>query len=264
MRYKAALVQFAPKPGDREANTSRALELVRQAAREAKLIVLPELFAHGYDPAAAAKEPESAKSGSLSFKLQEEAKRRDVWVVASLAERPEPPNTRPTISTVLIAPEGISESARKIHLWGAEPQHFQAGARTKVFNSRLGRIGPVGCYDLEFPEVARSLAVKGAQVLVSSCAFFNPELWDLVTRARALENGCWLVAANYCGPARAGQGAPAGAARFCGRSRVVAPDGRVLADAGDKEGVVMADVDPIQVLDERKRRPYLADLRKFE
>jgi predicted amidohydrolase len=232
--------------------------MVRHAARDgAKLIVLPELFSTGYDPARAAQESESVKGGSVSFRLQEEAKRKDLWIVGNVAERAEQPGAKPTISTFLVAPEGVSESARKIHLWDQEKLHFAAGARTKVLNSRLGRIGPVSCYDLEFPEVARSSALKGAQVLVSSCAFSTAELWDLVTRARALENGCWLVAANHVGTAPGG-------GRFCGRARIVGPDGQVMADAGEKEGFALADVDPIQVLDQRKKRPYLQDLRKFE
>jgi predicted amidohydrolase len=258
VRYKAAVVQFAPKPGDVEANTTKALELLRNAVRDgAKLVVMPELFTTGYDLPKAAASAETVKSGITSFKLQEEAKRKDIWAVGSIAERPEPPNTKPTISTFLAAPEGVSDGVRKIHLWGQESQHFAAGARTKVLNSRLGRVGPVNCYDLEFPEVARSAAIKGAQIIVSPCAFFTADLWDLVTRARAIENNCWVLAANYVGPGPEGR-------KFCGRSRIVGPDGRVLADAGEKEGYAMTDVDPIMTLDERKKRPYLTELRKFD
>ncbi|MCA1813790.1 MAG: carbon-nitrogen hydrolase family protein [Halobacteriales archaeon] len=257
MRYKAAALQMQCGP-DKAANLQKAMELLRAAVRDgAKLIVMPELFSTGYDPPAAAKEAESAKSGSVSFQLKEEANRKDLWIVGSIAERPELPQTKPTISSFLVAPEGVSESARKIHLWDQEKLHFAAGARTKVLNSRLGRIGPVNCYDLEFPEVARSCAVKGAQLLVSPAAFMTGDIWDLATRARALENGCWLIAANHVGPAPGGK-------RFCGHARIVAPDGRVLHDAGEKEGYAIADVDPIQVLDHRKARPYLTDLRKFE
>jgi predicted amidohydrolase len=257
MRYKAAALQMQCGP-DKAQNVQHALELVRAAAREgAKLIVLPELFATGYDPPRAAQDAESVKSGSTSFQLKEEASRKDLWIVGNVAERPEPPGTKPTLSTFLVAPEGISDSARKVHLWDQERQHFAAGARTKVLNSRLGRIGPVTCYDLEFPEVARSCAVKGAQVLVSPTAFMTYEIFDLATRARALENGCWLVASGHVGPAPGGK-------RFCGHARVVAPDGRVLSDAGEKEGYAIADVDPIQVLEHRKARPYLQELRKFE
>lgn len=257
MRFQAAAIQLQPKQGDREGNVQRALELVRQAARDgAKLVVLPELFATGYDPPAAAKEPESIKNGTLSFKLQEECKRKDIWVLGCVAERPEQPGGKPTISAFLAAPEGVSEPQRKIHLWTEDKDHFAPGDRTRVFNARLGRIGAVICYDLEFPEVSRSLAVKGAQVLAVPAGFYTAEIWDLVTRVRAMENGCWLVAANATGPAPNGK-------RFCGRSRIVGPDGKVLADAGEKEGYAMEFVDPMAALDERKKRPYLAELRKF-
>lgn len=259
MRYKAAAIQLAPKPGDVEGNTARALELVRAAARDgAKLIVLPELFATGYDPPKAAAQPESIKNGTTSFKLQEEAKRKDLWIVGSIAERPAQPGGKPTLSTFLVAPEGVSEGQPKIHLWapGGEPQHFAPGAKTRVFNSRLGRIGAASCYDIEFPEVPRSLAVKGAQVLVVPAAWYTDWAWDLYTRVRALENGCWLVAANFAGPGALG--------RFCGRSRIVGPDGRVVADAGEKEGFAAEFVDPMAALDERKKRPYLTEMRKFE
>jgi predicted amidohydrolase len=258
MRYSAAVVQINANPGDKEGNTNRALEYVRQAARDgAKLVVLPELFATGYDPPRAAAEPESVKSGTTSFKLQEECKRRDMWILGSLAERPEPPATRPTISAFLAAPEGVSDPQRKIHLWNQDRDHFAAGARTRVFNSRLGRIGAVICYDIEFPEVSRSLAVKGAQILCVPAGFYTAEQWDLYTRVRAMENGCWVLAANAVGPAPDGK-------RFCGRSRIVAPDGRVVADAGEKEGIVMDFVDPMGAVEVRKKNTYLADLKKFE
>lgn len=259
MRYQAAVIQTQPKIGDREATTNRALEMVRQAARDgAKLIVLPELFTTGYDPPAAAKEAESVKNGTTSFKLQEECKRKDIWIVGSIAERPEPPNTRPTISAFLAAPEGVTEAQRKIHLWNQDRDHFAAGARTKIWSSRLGRIGAAICYDVEFPEVSRSLAVKGAQIICVPAGFYTAEQWDLVTRARAMENGCWVLAANAVGPAPGGK-------RWCGRSRIVDPLGRVIAEVqGDKEGIAMDFVDPLATTEARRQNTYLTDLKKFE
>lgn len=259
MRYQAAVVQTQPHIGDREATTNRALELVRAAARDgAKLIVLPELFATGYDPPTAAKDPESVKNGTTSFKLQEECKRKDIWIVGSVAERPEPPNTRPTISAFLAAPEGVSDPQRKIHLWTQDRDLFNGGARTRVFNSRLGRIGAVICYDLEFPEVSRSLALKGAQILAAPAGFYTAEQWDLVTRARAMENGCWVLAANHVGPAPGGR-------KWCGMSRIVDPLGKVVAEVkGEKDGYAMEFVDPLASVEARKKNTYLADLRKFE
>lgn len=259
MRYPAAVIQLQPKLGDREATTNRALELVRQAAREgAKLVVLPELFPTGYDPAVASKDPESVKNGTISFKLQEECKRKDIWIVGSIAERNDTPGGKPHISTFLAAPEGVSEPQRKLHLWHEERDFFVAGNKTKVWNSRLGRIGSAICYDVEFPEVARSLAVKGAHILCVQAAFYNVEQWDLYTRARAMENTCWVLAANHVGPAP-------GNRRWCGRSRIVSPEGKVVAEvAGDKDGYAMEFVDPLAATEARKRLTYLADLRKFE
>jgi predicted amidohydrolase len=259
MRYPAAVIQLAPTLGNREATTNRALELVRMAARDgAKLVVLPELFGTGYDPPAAAKEPESVKNGTTSFKLQEECKRKDIWIVGSIAERSETPGSKPHISTFLAAPEGVSEPQRKIHLWHEDRDHFAPGAKTKVWNSRLGRIGSVICYEVEFPEVSRSLARKGAHILCVQGAFYNEEQWDLYTRVRAMENTCWVLAANHVGPAPGGR-------KWCGRSRIVSPEGKVVAEAkGDKDGFAMEFVDPLAAVEARKKLTYLADMKKFE
>lgn len=259
MRYPAAVLQLQPKLGDREATTNRALELVRQAAREgAKLVVLPELFATGYDPPVASKDPESVKTGTTSFKLQEECKRKDIWIVGSVAERPEAPATKPFISTFLAAPEGVSEPQRKLHLWKEDKDFFTPGGKTKVWNSRLGRIGSAICYDVEFPEVSRSLAVKGAHIICVQGAFYTAEQWDLYTRVRAMENSCWVLAANHVGPAP-------GNRKWCGRSRIVDPLGKVVAEMKeDKEGYAMEFVDPLAATEARKKNTYLADLRKFE
>lgn len=259
MRYQAAVIQLQPKLGDREATTNRALELVRAAAREgAKLVVLPELFPTGYDPPVASKEPESVKNGTISFKLQEECKRRDMWIVGSIAERSDTPGGKPHISTFLAAPEGVSEPQRKLHLWHEDRDFFAPGSRTKVWSSRLGRLGSVICYDLEFPEVSRSLAVKGAHILCVQGAFYAQEQWDLYTRVRAMENACWVLAANHVGPAPHGK-------KWCGRSRIVSSEGKVVAEVqGDKDGYAMEFVDPLAATEARKKLTYLADLRKFE
>jgi predicted amidohydrolase len=105
--------------------------------------------------------------------------------------------------------------------------------------------------EVAYPGIARQLAADGADLLVvvSALGGARSELFDLLTRARALENGCFVVAANRCGDD--------GVQSFCGGSRVVGPRGDVRVDAGDQVGVAMVDIDLGDIDRVRAELPYL-------
>ena len=156
-------------------------------------------------------------------------------------------------AAVIINDEGTPLGTyRKVHPFADEKRWCRAGCEFPVFDTNIGKIGIMICWDTAFPEVARCLALNGAELLVVSTNWEDPyeepwdpadginkheNDWDLMTRARAFDNTLHLVAANRIG----GDG---GVLTFFGRSKIIDPRGNVIA-ALDKreEGVISADLD---------------------
>ena len=119
--------------------------------------------------------------------------------------------------------------------------------------TKAGNVGLLICYDLRFPELSRILALKGANVLVAPSAWVQGEMkeehWLTMVRARAIENGSYLVAPDQVGNI------------YCGRSMVVDPFGVVLADMGQREGIEIVNIDSKRTLDVRKSLPLLKNRR---
>jgi predicted amidohydrolase len=159
---------------------------------------------------------------------------------------------------LIVTPDGIAATGAKRGLWGAEPDFFTPGAPAEqaVADTPVGRIGVAICYEGGFPEVARNLALAGARIIALPAAFGAARLhaWKLMTRARALENGCYLVAANTVGPSAG--------LTFCGHSTIVDPHGERQAVLPEGEGRVVARLDPDTVDEARAAIPYLRDLHR--
>ncbi len=158
--------------------------------------------------------------------------------------------TRSTCST------SISRTARAI----ANRNNFRPGELAVVADLPWGRLGMTICYDLRFPALYRALAEAGASFLAIPAAFTKPTgeaHWQVLMRARAIENGCFVFAAAQGGMHENGR------ATF-GHSLVVDPWGKVLAEAGDEPGVIVADVDPAAIAAARGRIPSLQHGRRFE
>jgi predicted amidohydrolase len=155
-----------------------------------------------------------------------------------------------TNSALLFAPDGsLAGRYDKSFLWHFDRRWFRAGAHYPVFETALGRLGLLICADGRLPEIARCLALGGAQVIVDPTAWVswgrqpselsNPQP-EYMMSARALENGVWVVAAGKVG-------IEAGSLVYCGRSCVIDPRGRVLASAGTEEETILTfDVDPAE------------------
>ncbi len=249
---RIACAQYAIREGDRDHNLGRSLHYIRRAAeRGADLVVLPELANSGCDLGSYARALELAEdfSGGPTVRAwREQAEGSGICVVGGLLER-----DGDTLhnSAVLVAP-GLTGRYRKTHLWNKEKFLYEPGQELPVFDTPLGRIGALICYDAWFPEAARTLALRGAQML---CVPSNaPDDWvpeeqrrggltmlNVHAIAHANTNRLFVACAN-----RVGDG-------YLGRSCVVDPTGGVLA-LGDptEEELVLAEVAPSRALSEKR------------
>ena len=162
-------------------------------------------------------------------------------------------------TTFLVEPDGgLSLTYRKIHLFGhesAEAELLVPGDEPRCVDTSWGRVGVMTCYDLRFPELARDLMNRGAEMImvVSAWPAARIEQWRILLRARAVENQAWVFAAN-------GAGDDAGV-QLGGHSAIVAPDGTVVAEGGTEGQEVTAVIDAAESARVRRDLPFLPDRR---
>jgi predicted amidohydrolase len=248
---RALLGQLAPQPADLAANARRAAEVIRANAG-ADLVVLPELFLCGYD-LATVRDLAVTPDGPELAAVREAAAAARTAVLVGIAE-----DRGDAIANALVAIDVDGDTAgvaRKVQLFGDEAAVLDAGDELSVVELGGHRIGAMICFDMEFPECARALALAGADLLVTASANMAPFHADhlLASRARALDNRLAHLYVNRVG-AEAGL-------RFVGGSRAIASDGTVMADAGqDDERLLEVEVPRDEAGDERTA--YLALLRE--
>ena len=238
---------------DPAANRARLGDLV---PADSDLVVLPEAFARDFGEAGSDVGPYAeTPDGAFGTELAAVAAARNTTVVAGMFETSGDPG-RP-YNTLLV--RGAADAAyRKIHLYdsfgfresdtvspgGLEPSRVEVGGFP---------LGLMTCYDLRFPELARTLVEQGAEALVVPAAWVagerKVEHWRTLLRARAIENLCWVVAAAQPGP------------RYCGHSLVVAPTGDVVVEAGEGGEWITATLELDQVADTRRQNPSLQNRR---
>jgi predicted amidohydrolase len=263
---RAAAVQLNSTE-DTDRNLEIADRLVRDAAqRGAALVVLPEKWtvmgtgAHMDAGAQPLDGPAVEWARSVARELGIDL------VAGSMVERV-PGRAKTSNTSVHIGPDGeVRAVYRKIHMFDvevdgvryAESEHEEPGNQIVVSELAGGvKLGMSVCYDLRFPELYRILAVRGAQVTAVPSAFTlatTRDHWELLLRARAIENQCFVVAANQIGAAPPGN-------RSGGRSLIVDPWGLVLASAPDTQTTIVADLDFEVLRDVRRRLPSLAHRR---
>ena len=223
------------------------------AAAEADVVLLPELFATGFtlDPAGVA----DGAGGAVVTALRRWAARYGKAVAGSVAVAE---NGRFYNRMYFVKPSGEFIGYDKRHLFapGGEARQYTPGDSRAVVEYGGVRFLLLVCYDLRFPELFRHLALQGAQLIF--CPAEWPEargdIWRLLAQARAAENHTFVVAVNCAGSFK---GAP-----FYGHSMVVAPSGKILAEAGMQEEVVSCEIDLADVARVRSRLNALADVRK--
>jgi predicted amidohydrolase len=255
---RLAFVQFAPVFGDVDDNVSRALRLAEGV--EAELYVFPELFASGYqfrDREEVLLLAEPASGGPTVERLTAWCRERGAFACAGLAEAD---GAAVYNSAFLVGPDGLRGVYRKAHLFSREKDLFEPAAEDpfEVYDLGLARVGIMICFDWIFPEVARLLAVRGAQVLLHPANLvlpFAPEA--MVTRC--LENRVFAVTSGRTGTEdRWGE-----TMTFIGHSQIVNPQGEVLIRLDDEEAAVAIDVNPAEADDKfvTPRDDVLADRR---
>ena len=266
MTFLAAAIQMTTGP-DKAVNLEKAERMIRlAAARGARLAALPEVFnwrGKRADEPAAAEEldgPTLAAMGRLARELE-------MYLLAGSITERAPDEPRRYNTSALFGPAGARLAVyRKIHLFDVdlpgrvtikESDAKIPGTEVVTAATALGAIGLSVCYDLRFPELYRRLAFNGARIIAVPSAFTFPTgeaHWDILIRARAVENQCYVIAPAQFGPNVHGFS-------DYGNSMIVDPWGRVLARASDQEGVVMAAIDMDYLERVRRELPSLAHAR---
>jgi len=247
----------------KQANLTEAARLVALAAeRGAELVVLPELFNLYGDLQRAAAEAEPMTAATAGF-LSELAVKYRLWLIGgSIAEQG--PNGKAYNSSLLFDPQGtLRDLYRKMHLFDVdlgpqlrvqESKYLLPGNQVVSLATDLAHLGLAICYDLRFPELFRQLSSRGVELMCIPAAFTKrtgQDHWELLVRARAVENQGYVVAAN-----QVGEHAP-GSTSY-GHSLIVDPWGRILAEAsGDEAEVIVADISAETLADVRQKLPSI-------
>lgn len=258
---KAAVVQFRASINKQE-NLERILSYVQKAASKgAELCAFPEYMmlytTSAQTPKQLASEAE-AITGKFVSAISKTARDNCIQVVGSIYETSPIPDR--VYDTLFVVNErgSVISTYRKIHLYDAlgfkESDKMTPGSDiTKPVKTAIGTMGMMVCYDLRFPEMSRSLAVAGSDVLVASSAwvdgYMKKEHWRILNCTRAIENGCYVLAPDQTGNI------------YCGHSMAVDPYGKVLLDMEQREGIGYADIDISKVKETRRSLPLLKNRR---
>lgn len=252
MDPKVAVVQMDCKLGDVERNLATIESLATDAARrEPDIVCFPELATTGYSLNRRWRNYSETIPGPTSNRLAWLAHEFGFYLICGIAER-DSRSKRIFDSAVLINPAGEFIGVyRKIHLWDKERRFFTPGRRFPVFKTKFGKIGIGICYDLEFPEPARAMALQGAEIIFFSSAQPSPMENHVATyvRSRAAENCLFVAHANRIGRE--------GRTVFFGQSQIVSPTCRALARKDKGQGFAIAQIDFRLSHRMRKTLPYL-------
>jgi len=283
-KFRLGLLQMSATP-DPATNLDRALARLAEAAKKgAQIVCLPELFQTQYfcqREDAALFDLAEPIPGPATAKLAEAAKQLRVVIIGSLFEKRAPGLYHNT--AVMIDADGTLRGIyRKMHI-PDDPLYYEKFYFTpgdlgfKAFDTRVGRVGTLVCWDQWYPEGARLTALQGAQVLFYPTAIgWHPEekaqygdsqydAWQTIQRAHAIANGVYVAVVNRVGFEQGdirGNKASGKGLEFWGGSFVADPFGRVIAKGShDKEEILIAEVDPQVLEDTRRNWPFLRDRR---
>lgn len=248
---KAGFYQFNPGFGKKEENIKKVVSATQDVDME--LLVLPEFFATGYQFVSAREVDglsESVPDGDTTEALLKLSHERGMYIVAGL---PEKDGKRYYNSAVLTGPDGFIGVYRKTHLYSEETLYFAPGdTGFKVWDTNIGRIGIMICFDWLFPESMRSLALSGADVVAHPSNLVLPFCPDAMP-LRCLENRVYSITANRTGTEKRKDNR---ALTFIGKSEIVSPEGEILARATeDEEVLTIMDIDPAMARD-KALNPY--------
>ena len=260
-KIKIALAQISCKRGDKAENIKKIESRVTRAKRQgAELVIFPELSLTGYTMRDQIYELAETIPGHSTTFLEKLARKTGTYIVFGMPELSEKTQATVYNAAVLVGPDGFIGKYRKMYLPThsvfEEKRYFRPGYQTAVFETELGKIGLIICYDIFFPEVSRLTRLKGAQLIV--CISASPAtrrtFFETLTAARAIENTAFLAYVNLVGIEDGLQ--------FWGGSRLVGPNGKTLVQAKyDEEDLVIGEINYADIRPTETFVPILKDLR---
>ena len=258
---KVAVVQFKAST-NKKVNLKKIISYISKAtSKNATLCAFPEFMMFYTSSSQTPKQLVNLAetiNGNFVTTIAKAAKENQIQVVGSFYEKSRKKDRVYDTSFVIDKSGKVISTYRKIHLYDAlgfkESDKIVSGSKiTKPVNTSLGKMGMMICYDLRFPEMARSLATAGAEVLVAPSAWvkgnMKEEHWITINKTRAIENGCYVIAPDQVGNI------------YCGRSLVVDPYGKILLDMKKKQGIGFVNIDLNKVKQTRKILPLLKNRR---
>ena len=279
-KFKVGLVQMSMSP-DPAANVAKAVARIQEAAKQgASLVCLPELFRTQYIGQRedhALFDLAEPVPGPTTETLDKVAREAGVVVIASLFER-RAPGLYHNTAAVIDADGKVKGIYRKMHI-PDDPAYYEKFYFTpgdlgfRAFDTRVGPIGTLVCWDQWYPEGARLTALQGANILLYPTAIgWHPaekaqygaqqlDAWKTIQRSHAIANGCWVAAVNRVGFEQlGGEGGGAGI-EFWGHSFVCDPFGVVITEAGEQEALPIVEIDLARIEEVRRNWPFLRDRR---
>jgi len=258
---KVAIVQFKAST-DKNNNLKKILSYINKASKKgAELCAFPE-FMMFYTPSSQSSSKLSSLAetinGNFVTTIARAAKKSSIQVVGTFYEKSRKKNRVYDTSFIINKFGKVVSTYRKIHLYDAmgfkESNKMTPGSKiVKPTKTSVGKIGMLICYDLRFPEMSRTLASAGSEILVVPSAWVKGEMkedhWVTINKTRAIENGCYVVAPDQVGNI------------YCGRSLVVDPLGKILLDMKKRQGFGVVNISLNQVKKIRKILPLLKNRR---
>ena len=258
---KIAVVQFKAST-NKESNLKKITDLISKASKNmAKLVAFPEFMMFYTDSSQTSRELASLAEtikGNFVTTIAKTAKKNRIEVIGSFYEKSSRKDRVYDTSFVIDNSGKVISTYRKIHLYDAlgfkESDKMISGSKiTLPVKTSIGKVGMMICYDLRFPEMSRSLAASGSEILVAPSAWVKGDMkeehWITINKTRAIENGCYVIAPDQVGNI------------YCGRSLVVDPYGKILLDMKKRQGISYIEIDLQKIKQIRKLLPLLKNRR---
>ena len=247
---------------DKVENVKKAVAYIKEAKRKGSdLVVLPEMYMSAIKPRDGILPATVAEfmDGPFVTALASAAAQHEIYVVCGIYEKVEEENDRAYNTIVFIDRKGeVIHKYRKTHLYDAfsykESDTIIPGENSyQIIETEFGKMGFLVCYELRFPEIARQLALQGAEMIIVPAGWFagtvKEEHWEILLRARAIENTVFIVAANQVEHV------------YTGKSMIVDPMGVMMASAGEEECLIFTELDFNRISRVREKLPSIKNRR---